>query len=83
VCTVESGLRRREKRIRSRRGIDHLLAVGRSEGTAGSAAGAGVTSGTASATRVACMLGLPQLKRRIRAFAIGGGIACQLLWAMG
>ncbi len=62
-------------------GIDQALAIGRGEGTAGSAAGAVATSGAAPATRVGCMLGLTQLKRSTGVLGIGAGIARQLLWA--
>jgi hypothetical protein len=62
-------------------GIDQTLAIGRSEGPAGSAAGADATSCAAAETRVGCMLGLPQLKRRLRVVGIAAGVTRQLLWA--
>ena len=62
-------------------GIDQALAIGRSEDSDGSAAGAGATNGAAPATRIGCMLGLLQLKRRIRALGIGAGIPRQFLGA--
>ena len=62
-------------------GIDQALAIGRSEDSDGSAAGAGATNGAAPATRIGCMLGLPQLKRRLRVVGIAAGVTRQLLWA--
>ena len=81
VCTVESPCAVGRSASDLVHGIDKALAVGRSGGPAGSGPGAGATSGAAPATRVGCMLGLPQLKRRIRVLEIGAGVARQLLWA--
>jgi hypothetical protein len=63
-------------------GIDQARAIGHSEDPEGSATGAAATSGAAPATRVGCMLGVPQLKRRIRALKIAVGVTHQLLRAI-